>query len=52
VITAVNGKPLKCWSDFAPMISAMAPGTEVYLTRYRDGQLMERTVTLGSYNCH
>ena len=51
VITAINGTPLKSWSDFAPTISAMAPGTEVYLTTYRDGQLMERTVTLGSSNC-
>jgi serine protease Do len=51
VITAINGTPLESWSDFAPTISAMAPGTEVYLTTYRDGQLMERTVTLGSSKC-
>jgi serine protease Do len=52
VITAINGTPLESWSDFTPTISAMAPGTDVYLTTYRDGQLMERTVTLGSAKCH
>ena len=52
VITAINGTPLESWSDFAPTISAMAPGTDVYLTTYRDGQLMQRTVTLGSFKCH
>ena len=51
VITAINGTPLESWSDFAPTISAMAPGTNAYLTTYRDGQLMERTVTLGSSKC-
>jgi serine protease Do len=51
VITAINGTPLESWSDFTPTILAMAPGTEVYLTTYRDGQLMERTVTLGSSKC-
>jgi serine protease Do len=52
VITAINGTPLESWSDFTPTISAMAPGTEVYLTTYRDGQLLDRTVTLGSSKCH
>ena len=52
VITAINGTPLESWSDFTPTISAMAPGTEAYLTTYRDGQLMERRVTLGSSECH
>ena len=33
---------------FTPTISAMAPGTNVYLTTYRDGQLIDVSVTLGS----
>jgi serine protease Do len=51
VITAINGSPLASWKDFTPTISSMAPGTEVYLTTYRDGQLMERTVTVGLSQC-
>jgi hypothetical protein len=51
VVTAVNGSPLGNWSDFIPTISAMAPGTDVYLTTYRDEQLIEAKVTLGSFEC-
>jgi serine protease Do len=51
VLTAVNGSPLGTWSDFTPTISAMAPGTDVYLTTYRDEQLIEVKVTLGSFEC-
>ena len=51
VVTAVNGSPLGSWSDFTPTISSMAPGTDVYLTTYRDEQLMEVKVTLGSFEC-
>ena len=51
VVTAVNGSPLGNWSDFIPTISAMAPGTDVYLTTYRDEQLIEVKVTLGSFEC-
>jgi S1-C subfamily serine protease len=47
----VNGSPLGNWSDFIPTISAMAPGTDVYLTTYRDEQLIEVKVTLGSFEC-
>jgi S1-C subfamily serine protease len=51
VLTAINGVPLSSSSAFIPTISAMAPDTEVDLTTYRDGQLMERIVTLGSSKC-
>ena len=51
VVTAVNGSPLGNWSDFIPTISAMAPGTDVYLTTYRDEQLIEVKVTIGSFEC-
>ena len=51
VITAINGSLLKSWSDFTPIISAMAPGTDVYLRTYRSGQLIERKVTLGYSTC-
>ena len=48
VITAVNGSPLQSWRDFSPLISSFAPGTTVYFTTYRDGQLIDRAVTLRS----
>lgn len=51
VITAINGSVLASWKDFTPTISAMAPGTNVYLTTYRDGQLIDVSVTLGSSKC-
>ncbi len=51
VITAINGSPLRKWSDFATTISMMAPGTVVYLTTYRDRQLIEARVTLGYSRC-
>jgi hypothetical protein len=51
VLTAINGSALVSSSDFIPTISAMAPGTDVDLTTYRDGQLIEVKVTLGSYAC-
>jgi S1-C subfamily serine protease len=51
VVTAINGSPLGNWSDFIPTISAMAPGTDVYLTTYRDEQLIEVKVTIGSFEC-
>ena len=51
VVTAVNGSPLGNWSDFIPTISSMAPGTDVYLTTYRDEQLIEVKVTLSSFEC-
>lgn len=51
VLTEINGEPLRGWRDFSPIISAMAPGTSVYLNTYRDGQLIMVTVTLGSSRC-
>jgi serine protease Do len=35
VLTKINGEPLRDARDFQPIISAMAPGTIVYLTTYR-----------------
>jgi len=52
VIAAINGSPLRNWSDFATTISMMAPGTIVYLTTYRDRQLIAVKVTLGYSRCH
>jgi S1-C subfamily serine protease len=51
VLTEINGEPLPRASDFQAKISAMAPGTIIYLTTYRDGQLIERKVTLRSGIC-
>jgi predicted metalloprotease with PDZ domain len=51
VVTAINGAPLKSWSDFATMISAMAPGATVSLTTYRNRQLIEVRVRLGWSKC-
>jgi S1-C subfamily serine protease len=51
VITAIDGSPLRNSSDFASAISAMAPGTIVHLTTYRDRQLIEAKVTLGYSRC-
>ena len=52
VIAAINGSPLRNWSDFATTISMMAPGTIVYLTTYRDRQLIAVKVILGYSRCH
>jgi S1-C subfamily serine protease len=51
VITAINGSPLRSWSDFTSTISLMAPGTDLYLSTYRNMQSMEIKVTLGSSKC-
>ena len=52
VITAINGVPLRNWSDFTTTISAIAPGTIVHFTTYRDGQLIEVKAILGASRCH
>ena len=52
VITAINGVPLRNWSDFTTTISAIAPGTIVHFTTYRDGQLIEVKAILGASKCH
>ena len=51
VVTAINGGPLKSSSDFAPIISKMAPGSLINLTTYRNGELMEIRLTGGSSKC-
>jgi len=51
VLTAINGSPLMRSSDFAGIISAIAPGTSVYLDTWRDRQAMQVTVILGSAPC-
>jgi len=51
VVTAINGAPLKSWRDFATAISAMAPGTAVSLTTYRNRQLIEVRLRLGWSKC-
>ena len=51
VLTAINGSPLMRSSDFAGIISKMAPGTTVYLDTLRDGEAMQVKVILGSVPC-
>ena len=51
VITTINGSPLRSWSDFTSTISMMAPGTDLYLSTYRNTQAMQIKVTLGSSKC-
>jgi S1-C subfamily serine protease len=51
VVTAVNGSPVANWRDFAPMIAKMAPGTTVYLTTWRNGELIDVAATVGSSKC-
>jgi serine protease Do len=51
VVTEINGLPLSSWSDFATTISKFAPGTTVHLTTWRNAQLIEAAVTLGSSKC-
>lgn len=51
VLTRINGSSLQRVSDFADIISMMAPGTQIYLDTLRDDQTMQLTVTLGSTSC-
>jgi C-terminal processing protease CtpA/Prc len=51
VITAINGASLMRSRDFAMMISKRAPGSVIYLTTFRNGELMRRRVTLAYSNC-
>jgi S1-C subfamily serine protease len=51
LITAINDTPLMDARDFAPTIEAMAPGTTVYLSIQRNGQLKEIKLLLGSGKC-
>jgi C-terminal processing protease CtpA/Prc len=52
VITAINGAPLVHSRNFAGMISRRAPGSLIYLTIFRNGQLLEIKVTLGYASCN
>jgi serine protease Do len=51
VLTSINGSPLMRSSDFAAIISAMAPGAQVYLYTWRDGEARQITLTVGSTQC-
>ena len=51
VLTRINGSALQRASDFANIISAMPPGTQINLNTLRNGELMLRTLTLGSTPC-
>jgi serine protease Do len=51
VITRINGMPVMKTGDFATMISAMSPETIVSLNTYRDGQMIEVKLMLGSGKC-
>ncbi len=51
VLTAINGVPLARARDFVTKISERAPGSTIYLTTFRNGELMDRKVTLGYSNC-
>jgi serine protease Do len=48
VIVALNGKPIISAGSLTRTVGLMSPGTEVTLTLYRDGQRLERKVTLGT----
>jgi S1-C subfamily serine protease len=51
LITAINGAPLMKAEDFAPAIAAFSPGTIIYLSNRRNGELMEVSVVLGAGKC-
>jgi S1-C subfamily serine protease len=51
VLTAINGSPLVRSSDFAQIISMMAPGTPVYLDISRNDEAMQVKLILGSAQC-
>ena len=51
VLTSINGVPLARASDFAGIISAMAPGTMVSLDVWRDGEPRQVALVLGSAPC-
>jgi serine protease Do len=51
VITAVNGVPLQSSSGFTKITSSMAPGTRVYLTTWRNRQMIEVDLVLRGAKC-
>ena len=48
VVTAVNGEPVKDPRDLARRIAAIAPGSKVEVSLWRDGKATSVTVTLGN----
>jgi hypothetical protein len=51
VVTTINGAPLSKSGDFEGIIAQFAPGSVIYLTTLRDGELFDRTITLGYARC-
>jgi membrane-associated protease RseP (regulator of RpoE activity) len=51
VLTTINGSPLINATDFAKIISMMAPGTTVYLNTVRNGETMPVQLIIGSAQC-
>ena len=51
VLTSINGSPVMLSSDVPAMISAMAPGSVVYLNTFRNRQLIKVSLSLGSGDC-
>jgi len=51
VVTSIDGMPILRSADLAPMISAMSPETIVHLATYRDGQMIEVQLMLGTGKC-
>jgi serine protease Do len=51
VLTTINGSPLMRASNFAEIISRMAPGTTVYLNTLRNGEAISIKLILGSVQC-
>jgi serine protease Do len=47
VILAMNGRNIETYTAFRDQIATLRPGTQIQLTISRDGQTLERTVTLG-----
>ena len=51
VLTSINGSPVMLSSDFAAMISMMAPGSVVYLNTFRSRQMIKVSLVLGTGKC-
>ena len=51
VLTSINGSPVMLSSDVPAMISAMAPGSVVYLNTFRNRQMIKVSLILGSGDC-
>ena len=51
VLTSINRSPVMLSSDVPAMISAMAPGSVVYLNTFRNRQMIKVSLSLGSGDC-